>query len=72
MLIVWNTQLLPSEQRILVRYDSHVVYWPASWMKGCGYSEAVPVEWWISFSVSSAGLMWCMHYPEHSRIVYSK
>lgn len=72
MLILWSTLLLPVEQEILVRYDSNVVYWPAAWMKSGGYNnEAVPVEWWISFSVSSAGIMWCMRYPVSSRVVYA-
>lgn len=72
MLIIWNTQLLPVEQQLLVRYDQRVVFWPASWMKQMGYNEAIPIEWWISFSMSSAGMLWCMRYPEYSRIVYSK
>lgn len=61
---------MPKDQAQLVVVDPRVVFWPAAWMKDLGYSSAVPVEWWISFSRSSSGIMWCMRYPEYSRVVY--
>ncbi len=61
---------MPKEQQQLVVVDPRVAFWPASWMKDLGYSQAVPVEWWISFSCTKAGLVWCLRYPEYSRVVY--
>lgn len=72
MLIIWNTLLLPEEQRELVQVDSQVHYWPACYMKGIGYNAVVPIEWWISFSRASFGVLWCIKYPIHSRVVYSE
>lgn len=72
MLIIWNTLLLPEYQRELVYVDTRVQYWPACYMKECGYNVAIPIEWWISFSRVSFGIVWCIKHPEHSKIVYSK
>lgn len=63
--------LLPVEQRELIVVDPRVVFWPACYMKDLGYNQAVPIEWWISFSSGSNGLLWLMRHPEHSRIIYN-
>jgi len=70
MLIVWSSLLVPEDQLYLRNLDPRVVYWPASYMRG-GYNHVVPIEWWISFSSSSHGLMWLMGHSQFSRVVYS-
>lgn len=71
MLVIWNTLLLPKEQLELCAVDPRVKFWPASWMKSLGYNEAMPIEWWISFSSQRSGLIWLMRHPGSSRVVYS-
>lgn len=70
MLVIWNTLLVPEIQVQLVRLDPRVVFWPASWMKDAGYSSAVPIEWWISFSSKGFGSWWVLGHPEECRVVY--
>jgi hypothetical protein len=66
---MWNTLLEIEYQRQLLLLDSRVNFWPASWMKDSGYNSAIPIEWWISFSNNSAGLIWSIKYPTNSRVI---
>ncbi len=70
MLIFWNTILLPCQQQELLALDPRAVYWPASWAATGLYSAAVPLDWWISFSLVNPGLIWIMRHGLHSRVVY--
>lgn len=71
MLIVWDTILVPEDQRLLVRIDSRVSFWPCRYVKDLGYNVCVPIEWWISFSSRKYGLIWLLDHSDHSKIVYS-
>lgn len=71
MLVLWEYYLKPEDQVFLQGIDPRVNFWPAAWYKGLGiYNHAVPIEWWISFSLSQAGLVWCMKYPQFTRVIY--
>lgn len=70
MLIVWDTLLVPEDQRLLVRIDPKVAYWPHRYVKDSGYNSCVPVEWWISFSASKYGVLWLLDHSQHSRVIY--
>lgn len=71
MLIIWDTILLPRDRERLVVVDPRVVYWPASYSRKYNVEVSVAVEWWISFSSRSSGVMWLLERPEHSRVVYT-
>lgn len=71
MLIVWADTLWLAQQEQLRRIDALVSYWPRSWARcGVGYNEAIPVDWWISFSRSQCGLLWIMRYPDVVTVIY--
>jgi hypothetical protein len=70
MLIVWLTILPPEDQQQITYIDPRAKYWPRNWAEGLGYNEAIPIDWWISFSQGKYGLIWIMRYPQWSRIVY--
>lgn len=68
MLVYWNTVLSVDQQDELLVLDSRVSFWPNVWMES--YSGRMPIEWWISFSKSSAGLVWVVKYPELIKIKF--
>lgn len=70
MLLVWNSLLVPRQQAQLRTIDPLVCFWPRSWQHSSIVNYAVPGEWWISFSHTRYGLVWILHYPDHSRVIY--
>ena len=70
MLVVWNSLLVPEQQRQIWDLDPRASFWPRSWAHSVYYNSAVPLEWWISFSSGQLGLVWVLRYSEHSRIIY--
>ena len=70
MLLVWTSLLVPQQQAQLRILDPSVNFWPRSWQYSLVADYAVPGEWWISFSHTRYGLVWILHYPDHSRVVY--
>lgn len=69
MLIRWSQQLLPDRESRLRFIDPRVQYWAAAWSQA-GYNGCIPIEWWISFSSSSKGLVWVMEWSESVVVVY--
>lgn len=72
MLLIYRYSLTIPDQELLLRIDSRVQYWVRSWVGSGLYNHAVPIDWWISFSSSSHGLIWVMQRGEYSEIVYSE
>ena len=70
MLIAWENILLEEDQRLLVRIDSQVCYWPCRYVKDSGYHSCIPIEWWILFSAQKYGLIWLLDRSRYSRVVY--
>ena len=71
MLLVWSSLLVPQQQAQLRTIDPLVSFWPRGWHYSVLADYPVPGEWWISFSHPQFGLLWILHYPDHSRIIYS-
>ena len=70
MLLVWTSLLVPQQQAHLRTIDPRVCFWPRSWQYSLIADYAVPAEWWISFSHTRYGLVWILHHPLHSHIIY--
>jgi len=69
MLIVYLEPFVPAQHRLLITWSQHVRYWPRSYAHTELYNAAVPSDYWLLFSTLSYADMWCLRYPEHSRIV---
>lgn len=70
MLIIWNNELLISDQDLLYAIDQKVRFWPRSWTPIEIENGLDPTSWWISFSKSSFGLLWIVKKPVYSKIIY--
>lgn len=72
MLLIYRSQLTVPDQELLVSIDRHVHYWVRSWVRSGVYNSAVPIDWWISFTSSRSGLIWCIHRGSVCEIVYAE
>jgi hypothetical protein len=69
MLIAYLEPFEPPQHQLLLSWAAHVRYWPRSYAHTELYNAAIPVDWWLLFSNLSYADMWCLRYPEHSRII---
>lgn len=69
MLIAYLEPLHCGQQQLLISWQEHVRYWPRSYARAELYAAAIPTDYWLLFSNLSYADMWCLKYPEHSRII---